>query len=109
MKCLFKKNNKISKIYGDESVPVRIAQQWFARFHYGNFDVKILFRSGRPNVEKIDEIMEKTVKLVKKYGTMYGCHILLCKKTEWSEFCISLQTQNEIESFLTRMATEDEK
>ena len=51
--------NQICEVYGDYAVSVRVAQQWFARFHFGNVDVKDGLRSGWPIVEKVDDIIEK--------------------------------------------------
>ena len=38
--------NQICEVYGDYAVSVRVAQQLFARFHFGNVDVKDGLRSG---------------------------------------------------------------
>ena len=61
MKFLFKKGKnamqatkEIWEGYGAEAVSVRVAQQCFAHFRSGNFDVKVAPRSGRPIVKKTD-------------------------------------------------------
>ena len=50
---------KICDVYGHDAVSIRVAQSWFKRFQFGNFDIKDAPRSGRPITGKIDEIMNK--------------------------------------------------
>ncbi|GBP07298.1 Histone-lysine N-methyltransferase SETMAR [Eumeta japonica] len=38
---------------------VRVAQNWFNRFHTGIFDIKDELRSGRPVTDKVDAISEE--------------------------------------------------
>ena len=38
--------NEICEVYGHDAVSVRVAQQWFARFSSGNYDMKDAPRSG---------------------------------------------------------------
>ena len=45
-------HRKLCGVYGE-----RQCQNWFARFRFGNFDVKNELRSARPIVEKADEIL----------------------------------------------------
>ncbi|GBP42925.1 P protein [Eumeta japonica] len=42
-----------------KAASIRVAQNWFNRFHSGNFDVKDEPRSGRPVTDKVDAISEK--------------------------------------------------
>ena len=48
----------VNSVYGPDTVTANHAQFWFRRFRSGNFDVKDAPRSGRPIIEKIDQIME---------------------------------------------------
>jgi hypothetical protein len=41
-------NWNICAVYGEDSIAERTAQQWFARFKQGNFDMSDTPRSGRP-------------------------------------------------------------
>jgi len=50
---------KCCDVYGHDAVSVCVAQSWFKRFQFGNFDVKDAPHSGRLITEKVDEIMEK--------------------------------------------------
>jgi len=50
---------KIRDVYGEDVLSKSAACKWFARFRSGNFDVKDAPRSGRPIVEKVDEIPQK--------------------------------------------------
>ena len=144
LKFLYKKGknatqatNEICEVYGDDAVSVRVAQQWFARFRSGNFDVKDAPRSGRPIVEKVDEIMEKidqdrhischdiakalnihhqtVLNHLKKAGykkklDVWVPHELSVKNLmDRINICDSLLKRNEIEPFLKRMVTGDEK
>lgn len=43
---------------GEKAVSERRTQEWFARFHSGNFSVKDAPRSNRPVTEKVDEISQ---------------------------------------------------
>ncbi|XP_049307894.1 histone-lysine N-methyltransferase SETMAR-like isoform X2 [Bactrocera dorsalis] len=129
--------NAICEVYGDDAVSVRVAQQWFARFRSGNFVVRDAPRSGRPIVEKVDEIMEKieldrhisshdiakelnihhqtVLNHLKKAGykkmlDVWVPHELSVKNLmDRINICDSLLKRNEIEPFLKRMVTGDEK
>jgi len=48
---------KIRGVYGEDALSA--ARKWFDRFRSGNFGVKDAPRSGRPIVEKVDEILQK--------------------------------------------------
>ncbi|GBP24411.1 Tubulin polyglutamylase TTLL5 [Eumeta japonica] len=56
------------------NVSVRVAQNWFKRFHSGNFDVKDEPRSGNPVTDKVDAILEKGLGCLAGGG---GC-VYLC-------------------------------
>ncbi|XP_011069255.1 PREDICTED: histone-lysine N-methyltransferase SETMAR-like [Acromyrmex echinatior] len=49
---------QICEVYGADVVSERRTQEWFVRFCSGNFDVKDRPRSGRPVIEKVDEILQ---------------------------------------------------
>ena len=50
---------KICDIYEHDAVSVCMAQSWFKRFQFWNFDVKDAPCSGRPMIAKVDDIIEK--------------------------------------------------
>ena len=52
-------HRKLRGVYGDECLSERQFQNWFARFRFGNFDVKDEPHPGRQIVEKVDEILKK--------------------------------------------------
>jgi len=49
---------KILKVYGKNAVSERTTQEWFARFRFGNQDVKDASRPGRPITENVGEILQ---------------------------------------------------
>ena len=128
---------KICDVYGHDAVSIRVAQSWFKRFQSGNFDVKDAPRSGRPITEKVDEIMEiieqdrhissyeigkqlnidhKTVLNhlqkagYKKKLDVWVPHDLTVKNLmDRFSICESLLKRNDIEPFLKRLITGDEK
>lgn len=53
------RQKKLFAVYVEGTLSNRTAQEWFARFRSGNFEVKDATRSGRPMTGKVDEIMEK--------------------------------------------------
>lgn len=42
-------HRKICSVYGDDALTERTCQNWFAKFHSGNFDINDAQRSGRPH------------------------------------------------------------
>ena len=52
-------HRKLGGVCGDKCLIERQCQNWFARFRFGNFDVKDEPRPGRPIVEKVEEILCK--------------------------------------------------
>ncbi|KAG5324191.1 SETMR methyltransferase, partial [Acromyrmex heyeri] len=97
---------KICAIYGEDTLSKSAARKWFARFRTRNFDVKDEPRSGRPITEKSDEIMEK-VERDKHVSTV---EIASVKNImDRINICDTLLKRNEIEPFLKRMITGDEK
>ncbi|XP_011052820.1 PREDICTED: histone-lysine N-methyltransferase SETMAR-like, partial [Acromyrmex echinatior] len=49
---------QICEVYDADAISERRTQEWFVRFRSGNFDVKDRPRSGRPVIEKVDEILQ---------------------------------------------------
>ncbi|EGI59160.1 Histone-lysine N-methyltransferase SETMAR [Acromyrmex echinatior] len=49
---------QICEVYSADAVSECRTQEWFVRFRSGNFDVKDRSRSGRPFIEKVDEILQ---------------------------------------------------
>ncbi|GFS62625.1 histone-lysine N-methyltransferase SETMAR [Trichonephila clavipes] len=124
-------------VYGTNTVTVTYVQIWFRRFPSGIFDVKVAPRTGRPvieNSDKIPEIMEgdrhvssrsiaqelridhKTVLShlskvgFKKKLDVWVPHQLTPKNMiDQIPICKGLAKRNEIDPFLKRMVTGDEK
>ena len=71
-------------VYGHDAVSARLAQSWFKRFRFENFDVEDAPRSGRPIIAKVNEIIEKIVKdrhissrdIWIQKNFMFGCHVI---------------------------------
>ncbi|XP_011053166.1 PREDICTED: histone-lysine N-methyltransferase SETMAR-like [Acromyrmex echinatior] len=121
------------KISHNLSLSKSAARKWFARFCTENFDVKDELRSGRPITEKSDEIIEKVehdkhVEIARELGidktvlnhlhkTGYKKKLNVWVPRELSvknmidriNICDTLLKRNEIEPFLKRMITGDEK
>ncbi|EFN78260.1 Histone-lysine N-methyltransferase SETMAR, partial [Harpegnathos saltator] len=123
--------------YGESLSTYFIKICWFARFRSGNFDVKDKSRSGRPITEKADEILEKVqqdkhissvdigIELgidhktvlnhlhkagYKKKLDVWVLHELSAKNMiDRINICDALLKRNEIEPFLKRVITDDEK
>ncbi|GFU39528.1 histone-lysine N-methyltransferase SETMAR [Trichonephila clavipes] len=124
-------------VYGADTVTANYVQFWFRRFRSGIFDVKVAPHKGRPvieNVYKITEIIEvdrqvsslsiaqelkidhKTVLShlskvgFKKKLDVWVPHQLTPKSMmDRISICEILAKRNEIDPFLKRMVTEDEK
>jgi len=128
---------KICTIYGEDTLSKSAARKWFARFRAGNFDVKDEPRSGRSITEKSDEIIVKverdkymsTVEIARKLGIDHKTVLNHLHKARYKKkldvwmahelsvrnmmdrinICDTLLKRNEIEPFLKRMITDDEK
>lgn len=128
---------KICAVYGQGSLSKATAKRWFARFRSGNFDVKDAPRSGRPITEKVDEILQKiyedrhissyhiaeelnidhktVLNHLKKAGykkklDVWVPHEMTLKNLmDRVSICETLLKRNEIEPFLKRLITGDEK
>ncbi|XP_043502667.1 histone-lysine N-methyltransferase SETMAR-like isoform X1 [Polistes fuscatus] len=128
---------RICDVYGHDAVSVRVAQSWFKRFQSGNVDVKDAPRSGRPITEKVDEILEKVEQdrhisshdigkelnidhktvlnhlekagYKKKLDVWVPYNLTIKNLMDRIFICESLLKRNEIEPFLKRLITGDEK
>jgi len=128
---------KICGVYGDDAVSDRTARDWFVRFRSGNFGIEDAPRTGRPSTDKVDEIMEKVNQdrhisshYIAKELDIHHQTVLnhldnagYQKKLDvWVphdlteknlinriSICESLLKRNEIEPFLKRLITGDEK
>ncbi|XP_014471358.1 PREDICTED: histone-lysine N-methyltransferase SETMAR-like [Dinoponera quadriceps] len=128
---------KICAVYGPNTVSNATAKRWFQRFRSGNMDVEDKARSGRPIVENVDKIMEivESDQHVSTYSIAQ--ELKISQKTVWNHLhkagfkkkldvwvpheltqknlldridaCDSLLKRNEIDLFLKRMVTVDEK
>ena len=127
---------KLCGVYSDQCLSERQCQNWFARFRSGNFNVQDE-PAGRPIVEKVEEILEKIAvdryissrdiatklnidhKTVlshlhktgdqKKLDTWVAHGLTMKNLMDRVSICESLLKRNEIEPFLKRMITGDEK
>ncbi|KAL9876584.1 histone-lysine N-methyltransferase SETMAR-like isoform 1-T4 [Glossina fuscipes fuscipes] len=126
----------VNGVYGSDTVTAKYVQFWFRRFRSGIFDVKDAPRTGRPveNVDKIGEAIDvdrhvssrnitqelkidhKTVLNhlhkagFKKKLDVWVPHQLTEKNMmDRITICEALAKRNEIEPFLKRMVTGDEK
>ncbi|EFN83611.1 Histone-lysine N-methyltransferase SETMAR, partial [Harpegnathos saltator] len=127
----------VNGVYDPDTVTANHAQFWFRRFRSGNFDVKDASCTGRPVVENVNKIMEmvevdwyissrsiaKELKIdhktvlnhlhkagFKKKLDVWVPHELTQKSmVDRISICEALTKRNEIESFLKRMVTGDEK
>lgn len=128
---------KICGVYGQNALSNATACRWFARFRSGNFDVKDAPRSGRPHVENVDEIFQKIhedrhistrdiakelnidhktvlshlhkVGYTKKLDVWVPHELSLKNLMDRVSVCETLKKRNEIEPFLKRLITGDEK
>lgn len=128
---------KICAVYGENAVSERRTQEWFARFRSGNFDVKDAPRSGRPVTEKANEILQMVEEdrhascqeiaealninhmtvwnHLKKAGyekklDVWVPHALTQRNLiDRITICETLLRRNELEPFLKRIITGDEK
>jgi len=128
---------KICAIYDEDTLSKSVARKLFVRFRAGNFDVKDEPHFGRPITEKSDEIMVKvkrdkhvsTVEIARELGIDHKTILNHLHKTGYKKkldiwvahklnvrnmmdrinICDTLLKRNEIEPFLKRMITGDEK
>ncbi|CAH2243360.1 jg21400 [Pararge aegeria aegeria] len=70
-----KPRKKICDVYGSSAASVRVAQIWFKRFQFGNYDVKDAPRSGRP-------ITDKWVPFLKKWSKI-GISVITTQLKNW--------------------------
>ncbi|XP_025163175.1 histone-lysine N-methyltransferase SETMAR-like, partial [Harpegnathos saltator] len=89
---------KVCAVYGPNTVSNATAKRWFQRFRSGNMDVEDETRSGRPIVENVDKIME--IVESNRHASTYSIA---------QELKINQKTRNEIDPFLKRLVTGDEK
>lgn len=127
----------ICAVYGEDTLSKSAARKWFARFRSGNLEVKDAPRTGRPIVEKVDEIFQKihedrhistrdiarelhigqssVLRHLQKAGytkklDVWVPHELSMKNLmDRVSACETLKKRNEIEPFLKRLITGDEK
>ena len=130
-------HKKLCAVYGNEALKERQCQNWFAKFRSGDFSVKNAQRSGRP--VEVDESHIKAIidsdrhsttrEIAEKLNVSHTCiqkklkqlgHV---KKLDLSvphqlkeihlmqriSICDSLLRRNEIDPFLKRLVTGDEK
>lgn len=130
-------HRKICDVYGDDALTKRVCQKWFARFRSGNFDVEDRPRTGRPTEADNQEIkalvnanpkittreianslnisQPTVVRRLKKIGyvsrlNVWVPHVLTEEQlTKRISFCDMLKKRNEIDPFLSRIVTGDEK
>lgn len=127
----------VNSVYGPDTITVNHAQFWFRRFRSGNFDVKDASRSGRPVVQNVDKIME-IIESDRHVSTVFIAQELkIAQKTVWNHLhmaglkkkldvwvphdlskknlldrisiCESLLNRNNVDPFLKRLVTGDEK
>ncbi|CAK9811656.1 Histone-lysine N-methyltransferase SETMAR [Anthophora quadrimaculata] len=105
----------VNGVYGPDTVTINYVQFWFRRFRSGIFDIKDAPRTGRPvveNVDKITEIIEvdRHQSWIPKEARCLGATPINTKKHDESNFHLrSIGQRNEIDLFLKRMVTGDEK
>ncbi|XP_072756194.1 histone-lysine N-methyltransferase SETMAR-like [Anoplolepis gracilipes] len=124
-------------VYEPNTVSNATAKRWFQRFRSGNMDVEDEARFGRPIIENVDKIMEivESDRHVSTYSI--ARELKISQKTVWNHLhkaglkkkldvwmpheltqknlldridaCDSLLKRNEIDPFLKRIVTGDEK
>ncbi|XP_067206337.1 histone-lysine N-methyltransferase SETMAR-like [Linepithema humile] len=128
---------KICRVYGEDALTRQTAANWFRRFRDGNFDIKDAPRSGRSIVENVDEIFQKIEKdrhissydIAKELNIDHKTVLGHLRKAGYTKkldvwvphdltlknvmgrisICESLLKRNQIEPFLKRLTTGDEK
>ncbi|GFU41041.1 histone-lysine N-methyltransferase SETMAR [Trichonephila clavipes] len=92
-------------VYSADNVTVNYAQFWLRRFRSRIFDVKDAPRTGKSVVENVDKIEDDWHKL-----DVWVSHQLTPKNMmDRISICEALTKRNEIDPFLKRMVTGDEK
>lgn len=130
-------HKKICEVYGDNCITERTCQKWFTKFRSGDFSLKDEQRSGRPNEVEDDEIKAiiesdrhatvrelgeklkvshttienhlKRLGLVKKLDTWVPHELKEIHLTQRISACDLHLKRNEIDPFLKRIITGDEK
>lgn len=130
-------HQEICAVYGDNTLSKATAKRWFSHFRSGNFHVADAPRSGRPVTEKLQEIMAKVQQDRHVSSHTIAKELHLCHQTVLNHFkkagyqkkldvwvphnlstknlldrisiCQSLLKRNEIDPFLKRLITGDEK
>ena len=121
---------KILEVYGKSAVSERTTHEWFARFRSGNQDVKDTSRSGRPITEKVGKILQlveqdrhasykeiaealninhMTVWNQKKLDVWVPHELTQRNLNDRITISKMLLKRNEMEPFLKRIITGDEK
>ncbi|OAD62854.1 Histone-lysine N-methyltransferase SETMAR [Eufriesea mexicana] len=128
---------KLCAVYGNEALKERQCQNWFAKFHSGDLSLKNAQQSGRP--VEVDETHIKAIidsdrhsttrEIAEKLNVSHTCiqkklkQLGYVKKldlwiprqlkeihlTQRISICDSLLKRNEIDRFLKRLITGDEK
>ncbi|GFX22695.1 histone-lysine N-methyltransferase SETMAR [Trichonephila clavipes] len=127
----------VNDAYGADTVTANYVQFWFRPFRSSIFDVKDAHRTGRPVVENVDKITEvievdrhvssrtiaqelkkdhktvlnhlRKVGLKKKLDVWVSHPVTLRNMMDRICICEALAKRNEIDPFLKRMVTGDEK
>ncbi|GFX79976.1 histone-lysine N-methyltransferase SETMAR [Trichonephila clavipes] len=102
----------VHDVYGADTVTANYVQFWFRQFRSGIFDVKGAPSTGRPvveNVDKITKILEVDRWILKETRCLDATSINTKNTMDRISICEALTKRNEIDPFLKRMVTEDEK
>lgn len=130
-------HKKLCAVYGNEALKERQCQNWFAKFRSGDFSLKNVQRSGRPI--EVDETHIKAIidsdrhsttrEIAEKLNVSHTCIQKKLKQLDYVKkldlwvphqlneihltqrisICDSLLKRNEIDPFLKRLITGDEK
>ncbi|GFV38264.1 histone-lysine N-methyltransferase SETMAR [Trichonephila clavipes] len=95
-------------VYGADTVTANYVQFWFRQFRSGIFDFKDALRTGRSFIENVDKITEiiEVNRHIKKAPCLGATPKDMMDRIS---ICKALAKRNEIDSFLKRMVTGDEK
>ncbi|XP_073968985.1 histone-lysine N-methyltransferase SETMAR-like [Rhodnius prolixus] len=107
----------VNGVYGADTVTANCVKFWFRRFRSGIFDVKDEPRTGRPvdgNVDKITEIIEvdqhvSSRTIAQELKIDHKTVLTPKNMMDRISICEALAKRNEIDPFLKRMVTGDEK
>ncbi|KAL9919300.1 histone-lysine N-methyltransferase SETMAR-like [Glossina fuscipes] len=128
---------EICALYGQDTLSKATAKRWFSRFRSGNLDVQDAPRSGRPITEKVNEILAKVEQdrhvsshdiardlninhqtvlnhlekagYKKKLDVWVPPDLTQKNLIDRISICEYLLKRNELEPFLQRLITSDEK